>query len=58
MGEHKPSTLQDLEAGKPLELAAIIDSVVELADLTGVSAPSLRAVAAASGLLAEALDLA
>jgi 2-dehydropantoate 2-reductase len=58
VGEHKPSTLQDLEAGKPLELAAIIDSVVELADLTGVSAPSLRAVAAASGLLAESLDLA
>ena len=36
VGDHKPSTLQDLEAGKPLELAAIVDSVVELADLTGV----------------------
>jgi 2-dehydropantoate 2-reductase len=57
VGEHKPSTLQDLEAGKPLELAALIDSVVELADLTGVEAPSLRAVAAASGLLAETLGL-
>jgi 2-dehydropantoate 2-reductase len=57
VGEHKPSTLQDLEAGKPLELAALVDSVVELADLTGVEAPSLRAVAAASGLLAETLDL-
>lgn len=57
VGEHKPSTLQDLEAGKPLELAALIDAVVELADLTGVEAPSLRAVAAASGLLAEALGL-
>ena len=57
VGEHKPSTLQDLEAGKPLELAALIDAVVELADLTGVDAPCLRAVAAASGLLAESLDL-
>jgi 2-dehydropantoate 2-reductase len=57
VGEHKPSTLQDLEAGKPLELAALVDAVVELADLTGVEAPSLRAVAAASGLLAETLDL-
>jgi 2-dehydropantoate 2-reductase len=57
VGEHKPSTLQDLEAGKPLELAAMIDGVVELSDLTGVSAPSLRAVAAASGLLAETLGL-
>jgi 2-dehydropantoate 2-reductase len=53
VGEHKTSTLQDLEAGKPLELAAIIDAVVELADFTGVEVPSLRAVAAASALLAE-----
>jgi 2-dehydropantoate 2-reductase len=57
VGEHKPSTLQDLEAGKPLELAALIDAVVELADLTGIQAPCLRAVAAASGLLAETLEL-
>jgi 2-dehydropantoate 2-reductase len=57
VGEHRTSTLQDLEAGKALELAAIIDAVVELADLTGVEAPSLRAVAAASGLLAERLGL-
>ena len=57
VGDHKPSTLQDLEAGKPLELAAIVDSVVELADLTGVAAPNLRAVSATSGLLAETLGL-
>jgi 2-dehydropantoate 2-reductase len=57
VGDHKPSTLQDLEAGKPLELAALIDAVVELADLTGIEAPCLRAVAAASGLLAERLEL-
>jgi hypothetical protein len=30
---------------------------VELADLTGEEAPSLRAIAAASGLLAQTLDL-
>jgi 2-dehydropantoate 2-reductase len=57
VGDHKPSTLQDLEAGKPLELAAIVGAVVELADLTGVQAPNLRAVAAAGGLLAETLGL-
>jgi 2-dehydropantoate 2-reductase len=57
VGNHKPSTLQDLEAGKPLELAAVVDSVVELADLTGVEAPNLRAVSATSGLLAETLGL-
>ena len=53
VGEHKPSTLQDFEAGKPLELGALIDAVVELADLTGIEAPSLRAVAATCSLLAE-----
>jgi 2-dehydropantoate 2-reductase len=53
VGEHKTSTLQDLEAGKPLELAAIIDAVVELADLTETDAPAMRAVAAACALLAE-----
>ena len=34
-GEHKTSTLQDLEKGKPLELDVILKAVVELADLTG-----------------------
>ncbi len=58
VGEHKTSTLQDLEAGKPLELAAIIGAVVELADLTGIDAPCLRTVEAASSLLADALGLA
>jgi 2-dehydropantoate 2-reductase len=57
VGEHKTSTLQDLEAGKPLELAAIIGAVVELADLTGIDAPCLRTVEAASSLLAESLGL-
>jgi 2-dehydropantoate 2-reductase len=58
VGEHKTSTLQDLEAGKPLELAAIIGAVVELADLTGIDAPCLRTIEAASSLLADALGLA
>jgi 2-dehydropantoate 2-reductase len=49
VGEHKTSTLQDLLAGKPLELGPIIDAVIELADVTGVDVPSLRAVSAACG---------
>ncbi len=52
VGEHKTSTLMDLEAGKTLELAAIVGAVVELAGLTGVEVPSLRAIAAATELLA------
>ena len=36
---------------------SIAHSVVELADLTGVEAPSPRVVSAASGLLAETAGL-
>jgi 2-dehydropantoate 2-reductase len=57
VGEHKTSTLQDLEAGKQLELDAIIGAVVELADLTGERAPALRSVYAAASLLAETAGL-
>jgi 2-dehydropantoate 2-reductase len=53
VGHHKTSMLQDLEAGKALEIDAIIGAVVELADLTGVPAPALNHVHAAIGLLAR-----
>ena len=52
VGHHKTSMLQDLEAGKALETDAIIGAVVELAELTGVPAPTLRNVYAAVDLLA------
>jgi 2-dehydropantoate 2-reductase len=52
VGHHKTSMLQDLEAGKALETDAIIGAVVELADLTGVPAPTLHNVFAAVDLLA------
>jgi 2-dehydropantoate 2-reductase len=58
VGEHRTSTLQDLLAGKRLERGPIIDAVIELADLTGVDVPSLRAVGASCALLAETLGLA
>jgi 2-dehydropantoate 2-reductase len=58
VGEHRTSTLQDLLAGKQLERGPIIDAVIELADLTGVQTPSLRAIGASCGLLAETLGLA
>ena len=53
VGDHRTSTLQDLDAGKRLELDALIVAVVELADLTGTPAPTLRALSASSSLLAE-----
>jgi 2-dehydropantoate 2-reductase len=52
-GEHKTSTLQDLERGRPLELDVILRAVVELADLTGAAAPTLRVVSALADLLSE-----
>jgi 2-dehydropantoate 2-reductase len=53
VGGHKTSMLQDLEKDKPLELDVILAAVVELADLTGVKAPTLRAVHAVADLLAS-----
>ncbi len=57
VGAHKTSTLLDLEAGKTLELGAIVTAVIELADLTGVAVPSLRAIAVSTELLARTLGL-
>jgi 2-dehydropantoate 2-reductase len=53
VGHHKTSMLQDLEAGKQLELDAIVTAVVEIADITGAEAPTLRAVHAAVDLLSR-----
>lgn len=53
VGDHKTSMLQDLQAGKQLELDAIVTAVVEMADISGADAPTLRAVHAATALLAQ-----
>jgi 2-dehydropantoate 2-reductase len=50
-GEHKTSTLQDLERGRPMELDVLLTAVVELAELTGVEVPTLRAITAVADLL-------
>jgi 2-dehydropantoate 2-reductase len=52
VGEHKTSMLQDLERDKPLELDVIMAALIELADLTDMPAPTLRAVHAVTDLLA------
>jgi 2-dehydropantoate 2-reductase len=56
VGGHKTSTLRDLEAGKPLELDALLGSAIEIADRQGVSVPSLRALYGLAKL-AEAVAL-
>ena len=55
VGEHKTSMLQDVESGRPIELDALLGSVVELGAITGTPTPSLSAVYACAGLLARTL---
>lgn len=51
VGEHKTSMLQDLEAGRPLELEAIVGAVIELGERLGVPMPRTRSVYACTKLL-------
>jgi 2-dehydropantoate 2-reductase len=51
VGRHKTSMLQDVEAGKPLEIDGMLGAVVELAEVTGVEVPTLRALYASVSLL-------
>ena len=48
VGEHKTSMLQDLEAGRPLELEALVGAVLELGERLGIPMPSTRAVYAST----------
>jgi 2-dehydropantoate 2-reductase len=54
VGEHKTSMLQDLEAGRPMELEALVGSVVELGDRVGVAMDHTRTVYSCARLLAQA----
>jgi 2-dehydropantoate 2-reductase len=53
VGEHKTSMLQDLEAGRPVELEAVVGAVVELGDRLNLPMPHTRAVYACTKLLAH-----
>lgn len=53
VGAHKTSMLQDLEAGRALELQALVGSVVELARITATPTPTIDAIHAATALLAR-----
>ena len=46
VGEHKTSMLQDLERGRPMEIDALVASVAELGQLTGVPTPHIDVVLA------------
>jgi 2-dehydropantoate 2-reductase len=51
VGKHKTSMLQDVEAGRSLELDALVGSVVELGQLAGVPTPTIAAIWRAAKLL-------
>jgi 2-dehydropantoate 2-reductase len=55
VGKHKTSMLQDVETGRPLELEALVGSVLELGQLTGVPTPHLSALHGCVSLLAKTL---
>jgi 2-dehydropantoate 2-reductase len=53
VGEHKTSMLQDLEAGRPMELEAVVGAVVELGERFGIPMPHTRTVYACTRLLGD-----
>jgi 2-dehydropantoate 2-reductase len=53
VGAYRTSMLQDLEAGRPLELEALAGAVLELGDRFGIALPHLRTVYACVKLLCE-----
>jgi 2-dehydropantoate 2-reductase len=56
VGDHKTSMLQDLEAGRRLEIGCLSGAVVELADRLELPVPTTRALHACTVLLDELRD--
>ena len=55
VGAHKTSMLQDVEAGRAPELAALVAAVIELGRIAQVPTPTIEAIHAATALLARTL---
>ncbi|HEV8599452.1 MAG TPA: 2-dehydropantoate 2-reductase [Gemmatimonadales bacterium] len=53
VGAHKTSMLQDLEAGRPMEIEAVVGAVVELGERLGVPVPVTKTVYGLTKLLGE-----
>lgn len=51
VGEHKTSMLQDVEAGRRMELEAVVGAVIELGERLGIVMPTTRAVYACASIL-------
>ena len=55
VGAHKTLMLQDVEAGRPMEIEALVGAIVELGRLTNTPTPHVNAVYACARLLAQTL---
>jgi 2-dehydropantoate 2-reductase len=53
VGKHKTSMLQDIEAGRPIELEALVGTVIEMGKITESPTPTIEAVYALASLLAR-----
>jgi 2-dehydropantoate 2-reductase len=58
VGEHKTSMLQDLEAGRPMELEALVGAVVELGEKVGLPMTVTRTVYNCAKLLSQSAQAA
>ncbi|HET7863013.1 MAG TPA: 2-dehydropantoate 2-reductase [Burkholderiaceae bacterium] len=56
VGQHKTSMLQDVEAGRALELPALVQSVIEMGRITDTPTPTISHVHALATLLAQTLQ--
>lgn len=56
VGQHKTSMLQDVEAGRHLEVDALVGAIVELGEVTGIPAPSISTVYALTKLLSATIE--
>jgi 2-dehydropantoate 2-reductase len=56
VGKHKTSMLQDVEAGKSMEIESMIGAVVELGQITHTPTPHISAIYACVSLLAQTIE--
>ena len=56
VGHHKTSMLQDIEAGRPPEIEALVGAVIELGRMTGTPTPHISTVYALMRLLARTME--
>jgi 2-dehydropantoate 2-reductase len=56
VGKHKTSMLQDIEAGRPIELEALVGTVIEMGKITNSPTPTIEVVYALASLLSRSLQ--